>query len=162
MEPCAAAKPAAGRWTQFPLAEPDLGRSGGGPGDLGLSGARGDPGRVAAAFAGCLAKRLSLAAKRPVLGWAPGIRALSHMADRRLGFTHFRIPGGESNPGYGCLAGAGHGVVQRELPGVHSDAQLFEWITNGYLGTAMPAFRDSLSEEQRWHVINYIRTLAGP
>jgi mono/diheme cytochrome c family protein len=44
-------------------------------------------------------------------------------------------------------------------PGVHPDGQLFEWITNGYPGSAMPAFGKQLSEEQRWHLVNYIRTL---
>jgi mono/diheme cytochrome c family protein len=46
------------------------------------------------------------------------------------------------------------------MPGAHSDAQLFDWITNGFPGTAMPAFGEELTEEQRWHVVNYIRTLA--
>jgi copper transport protein len=45
-------------------------------------------------------------------------------------------------------------------PGVHPDGQLFEWISNGYPGSAMPAFASRLSEEQRWQLVNYIRTLA--
>lgn len=44
----------------------------------------------------------------------------------------------------------------------HTDAQLFDWVTNGFAGSAMPAFRDELSEEDRWHVLNYIRTGFGP
>ncbi len=43
----------------------------------------------------------------------------------------------------------------------HTDAQLFDWISNGFPGTAMPAWRDTLSEEDRWHVINYIKTTFG-
>jgi copper transport protein len=42
----------------------------------------------------------------------------------------------------------------------HTDAQLFDWITNGVRGTAMPAFGGQLSEEQIWDVVNYIRTFA--
>jgi copper transport protein len=42
----------------------------------------------------------------------------------------------------------------------HSSEVLFNWVTNGISGTAMPAFQDSLDERQRWDVINYIRTLA--
>ncbi|HEX2186307.1 MAG TPA: cytochrome c, partial [Chloroflexota bacterium] len=42
----------------------------------------------------------------------------------------------------------------------HTDAQLFDWISNGVAGTAMPAFREQLTEEERWHLINYIRTFA--
>jgi mono/diheme cytochrome c family protein len=44
----------------------------------------------------------------------------------------------------------------------HTDRELFDWISNGVSGTAMPPFRDTLSEEDRWHVINYIRTFAAP
>jgi putative copper export protein/methionine-rich copper-binding protein CopC/mono/diheme cytochrome c family protein len=44
-------------------------------------------------------------------------------------------------------------------PGLHSDGQLFLWITNGYPGSAMPAFGQSLSDKQRWQLVNYIRTL---
>jgi copper transport protein len=42
----------------------------------------------------------------------------------------------------------------------HTDAQLFNWVTNGVPGTAMPAWKDRLSEEDRWHAINYIRSFA--
>lgn len=44
--------------------------------------------------------------------------------------------------------------------GAHSDAQLFAWITQGIPNTAMPAFATVLTEAERWHVVNYIRTLA--
>jgi putative copper export protein/mono/diheme cytochrome c family protein len=42
----------------------------------------------------------------------------------------------------------------------HTDGQLFYWITEGFKGTAMPAFKESLREEERWHVLNYIKTFA--
>jgi mono/diheme cytochrome c family protein len=45
------------------------------------------------------------------------------------------------------------------VPGVHSDAQIFDWITNGYPNSPMPAFGKVFTEEQRWHILNYIRTL---
>jgi mono/diheme cytochrome c family protein len=41
----------------------------------------------------------------------------------------------------------------------HSDGQLYNWISEGFTGTAMPAFKKTLSEEERWHVINFLRTL---
>jgi len=41
-----------------------------------------------------------------------------------------------------------------------SDAVLFTRITEGLPGTAMPAFRDVLTDEERWHVVNYLRVLA--
>ncbi len=46
------------------------------------------------------------------------------------------------------------------VPGVHTDAQLFEWITDGFPGSAMPAWKSSLSDTDRWNLVNFIRTLA--
>ncbi len=42
----------------------------------------------------------------------------------------------------------------------HPDGQFFAWFTRGIPGTAMPAFGATLSEEDRWHVLNYINTFA--
>lgn len=42
----------------------------------------------------------------------------------------------------------------------HTDGELFNWIGNGVEGTAMPVYRDQLSVEQRWHVINFLKTFA--
>lgn len=41
-----------------------------------------------------------------------------------------------------------------------ADPLLFARITDGLPGTAMPAFRDVLTEEERWHVVNFLRSLA--
>jgi len=48
------------------------------------------------------------------------------------------------------------------VPGVHTDAQIFDWITNGFPNSQMPAFGSALTEDQRWHIMNYIRTLVPP
>jgi mono/diheme cytochrome c family protein len=40
-----------------------------------------------------------------------------------------------------------------------SDTALFKTVTNG-LGSAMPAFKDSLSDDQRWAAVAYARSLA--
>jgi copper transport protein len=45
---------------------------------------------------------------------------------------------------------------------LHTDGQIFYFITNGFPGTAMPAWGNTLTEEQRWHLVNYLRTLAAP
>lgn len=46
---------------------------------------------------------------------------------------------------------------------LHPDDELFTTIVEGKASTAMPAFGEQLSEEQIWHLINYLRTLAdGP
>ena len=51
-------------------------------------------------------------------------------------------------------------LKQHAIPGAHTDAQLYEWITNGFPGTRMPAFKTTLSDTDRWNLVNYIRTLA--
>ena len=44
-------------------------------------------------------------------------------------------------------------------PGVHKDGELFFWISYGYPKSAMPAWASTLTEQERWDVINYARTL---
>ena len=51
-------------------------------------------------------------------------------------------------------------LTQHAVAGIHTDAQLFEWITNGFPGSRMPAFRSTLSDTERWHLVNFIRSLA--
>jgi len=51
-------------------------------------------------------------------------------------------------------------LTQHTLPGVHPDSQLFDWITNGFPGSQMPAFKTVLSDTDRWNLVNYIRTLS--
>jgi mono/diheme cytochrome c family protein/uncharacterized membrane protein len=46
-------------------------------------------------------------------------------------------------------------------PGVHPDGTLFEWISFGFgEPSVMPHFEDILTEEERWNVVNYIRTFS--
>ena len=51
-------------------------------------------------------------------------------------------------------------LKQHAMPGAHTDAQLYEWITNGFPGTRMPAFKSTLSDTDRWNLVNFMRTLA--
>jgi copper transport protein len=51
-------------------------------------------------------------------------------------------------------------LSRHAIPGVHTDAQLFEWITNGFPGSRMPAWKSQLSDTDRWNLVNFIRTLA--
>ncbi len=47
-------------------------------------------------------------------------------------------------------------------PGVHPDGRLYEWITFGFADNqVMPRFKEILSNEERWHVVNYIRTFGS-
>ena len=51
-------------------------------------------------------------------------------------------------------------LTQHAIPGVHTDAQLYEWITNGFPGSRMPAFKATLSDTDRWNLVNFMRTMA--
>ncbi|MCB8981385.1 MAG: copper resistance protein CopC [Ardenticatenaceae bacterium] len=43
---------------------------------------------------------------------------------------------------------------------IHTDGDLYYWILQGIEDTAMPAFGDQLTEEQAWHLVNYVRHLS--
>jgi len=40
---------------------------------------------------------------------------------------------------------------------VHTDGELYWWVTNGIPGSAMPAWANSLTDDQRWQVVAYLR-----
>lgn len=43
----------------------------------------------------------------------------------------------------------------------HPDGQIFRFIADGIPGTAMPAWKEhGLTDEEIWHLVNYLRTLA--
>jgi mono/diheme cytochrome c family protein len=44
---------------------------------------------------------------------------------------------------------------------VHTDGELFGWISEGVTGTAMPSFADRLTETERWHLVNYLRSITA-
>jgi Tol biopolymer transport system component/mono/diheme cytochrome c family protein len=48
--------------------------------------------------------------------------------------------------------------TQHMTPGKHTDGQVFLWIRDGFPGTAMPAWKDKLSEQQIWQLVTYLRT----
>ncbi len=45
--------------------------------------------------------------------------------------------------------------------GDHTAGDLFWWLTYGIQGSPMPGFKESLSEEDRWDLINFLRALAA-
>jgi putative copper export protein/mono/diheme cytochrome c family protein/peroxiredoxin len=70
------------------------------------------------------------------------------------------------------LAGYGDGPASATLhprpanltakhTGHHTVGDLFWWLTHGLKGSAMPGFQDRLTEEERWDLINFVRTLAA-
>lgn len=42
---------------------------------------------------------------------------------------------------------------------LHADGTIFQTISDGVSGSAMPAWKDRLSETDRWDLVNYLRTL---
>ena len=39
----------------------------------------------------------------------------------------------------------------------HTDGYLFNAITNGFPGSAMPAWGDTFTEREKWDMVNYMR-----
>jgi copper transport protein len=94
---------------------------------------------------------------------APDEQSLA--AGRDVYSTHCETCHGETGRGDGL---AGLRLVPRPAdlrlhmgPGVHTDGELFYWVSYGFPNSAMPAWKDILSEEDRWHVINYVRATFG-
>ena len=46
------------------------------------------------------------------------------------------------------------------IPGIHTDDQLYRWITQGYPNSAMPAYTGTLNDQQVWDIVNYLRSFA--
>lgn len=42
----------------------------------------------------------------------------------------------------------------------HPDGEIHYWISEGVTGTAMPAWATTLSDEERWRLVVYLRSLA--
>jgi putative copper resistance protein D len=43
----------------------------------------------------------------------------------------------------------------------HAEGEIFYWISEGVAGTGMPAWKDKLTDEQRWQVVRYLEALAA-
>lgn len=43
----------------------------------------------------------------------------------------------------------------------HPDGDLYFWILEGIEDTPMPAFGDQITEEEAWHLVNYVRRLSA-
>ncbi len=48
--------------------------------------------------------------------------------------------------------------LQSHVP-LHTDGEIFGFISAGFPGSAMPAFHGQLTDEQMWNLVNYLRTL---
>ena len=43
----------------------------------------------------------------------------------------------------------------------HAQGEIHYWITSGVAGTGMPAWKDTLSDTQRWEIVRYLQALAS-
>jgi cytochrome c oxidase cbb3-type subunit 3 len=94
------------------------------------------------------------------LGWALASPAAAADGNAKTGKAvyekHCVACHGKTGKGIGTLPNLSDA---RTLAG-RADAQLFEKITDGGRGSGMPAWGGVLSEQQRWDVLAYIKTLA--
>ncbi len=44
----------------------------------------------------------------------------------------------------------------------HTEGELWWWVTNGIAGRPMPAWRDALTDDERWDVVNYMISAFSP
>lgn len=60
--------------------------------------------------------------------------------------------------------GAAAAAIRPPLPDLnahvpqHPDGELWWFVTNGVAGRPMPAWRDALTDDERWDVVNYLRS----
>jgi putative copper resistance protein D len=43
----------------------------------------------------------------------------------------------------------------------HTAGDLYWWLSHGIKDTAMPGFKDSFNEDERWDLINFLRALSN-
>ena len=70
---------------------------------------------------------------------------------------------GEEGKGDGPAA---RGLVPRPVDftqhiNLHPAGRVYDWISNGVPGTAMPAWGTQLTPEDRWNIYNYLKTVFG-
>ena len=63
-----------------------------------------------------------------------------------------------------CHEKTGKGGIGPDLTGTalkhgSTDGEVFHVITDGVQGAAMKGFREELTEEMRWHLVNYLASL---
>ncbi|MFZ5861621.1 MAG: c-type cytochrome [Nitrospirota bacterium] len=68
----------------------------------------------------------------------------------------------------GCHGRTGHGVggatpnlADPDRMSALTDQHLYQTVTQGRPGTGMPSWSTVLSDQDRWHVVAYVRTLSA-
>jgi putative copper export protein/mono/diheme cytochrome c family protein len=82
-----------------------------------------------------------------------------------LFLTHCSVCHGQTGRGDGPAA-AGLNPKPADLTSVHvddhTDGDIFWWLNYGIAGSAMPNFKEMLSDSERWELIRFIRSLRHP
>ena len=50
--------------------------------------------------------------------------------------------------------------LQLHVP-LHAEGEVHYWISEGVAGTGMPAWKEKLSDEERWQIVRYVQSLAS-
>jgi mono/diheme cytochrome c family protein len=105
---------------------------------------------------------------RPEKKLAPGSRPLPSVESLEIGQRLYlrlcEVCHGTSGGGDGPLASTLTPPPANLIEHVpqHSDRELFWFIYAGIPGTRMPALSATLTHEEIWHLVNYLKTLAAP
>lgn len=90
-------------------------------------------------------------AVNPIKATAESIAAGKQMFEQRCATCH-------GADGKGVLQGMPD-LTDHHMMSEMSEGDIFYKITEGVQGTSMPPWEDVLTEEERWHLVNYINTL---
>ena len=126
--------------------------------------------RLAAVAAGVPGLVLLLAGvlkpDRRLVGWAGDQPDRRHRQLGRSGAVVYQAPCPLPRRGRSG-GGTDAGTTQIRPPNLrsghlnqHTDADIYRWISNGLTG-GMPAWAGSLSETDRWNLVNYLRSING-
>ncbi|MCI0483239.1 MAG: copper homeostasis membrane protein CopD [candidate division NC10 bacterium] len=91
-------------------------------------------------------------------------QAISIASGARLYQQHCTVCHGEAGYGDGpAIRGRASARADLTAPhtALHTAGDLFWWLTHGIRGSPMPGFKDSLTDEERWDLINFLRALAA-
>ena len=89
----------------------------------------------------------------------PSISIRSAWVSVRSASTHAVAPGLGDGP-QAFLLQPRPVNLQLHVP-QHAQGEIHYWITNGVAGTGMPAWKDTLSDTQRWQIVRYLQALAS-
>ena len=127
-------------------------RSGGAAMSLGVLGVLG----AAVLLAGTLGSEESVPERNPIPPTSESVAAGLSLYTFHCHQCHGTAGQGDGPASAGLNPPPANLVVHVPL---HPDRALFGFVHDGIQGAAMPALGDTLSDDEIWHIVNYIRTL---